>query len=84
MDSDKSTIWFEARRNFESLTHAKDLKRNRLTLSGYFSLKEVIRDIVNRGFGVTAIENVADWCKRNGLIVTSMGYQSGWDIRRNI
>lgn len=49
----------------------RDLNRNKLTLFSYSILANVLNVICNRkADGVWIIhKEVADWCKRNGLIV---------------
>lgn len=57
---------------YRTIDTVADLKRNKLTLDEYKTLTSVLDTICNRkSDGVwTFKDGVADWCRRNGLIVT--------------
>jgi len=55
---------------FQSIENKKDLKKNGLTLSDYHKLFDVLQEL-NKCDSVWCLsENVADWCKKQGLFVT--------------
>lgn len=54
---------------FKTITTEKELRKNKLSLSDYHALTYVLQSIVDAGSGTTLIENVANWCKKNGLKV---------------
>ena len=55
---------------FQSIENKKDLKKNGLTLNDYHILFDVLQEL-NKCDSVWCLsENVADWCKKQGLFVT--------------
>lgn len=55
---------------FQSIENEKDLKKNGLTLNDYHILFDVLQEL-NKCDSVWCLsENVADWCKKQGLFVT--------------
>lgn len=79
MEQHESTIWSDAVQKFKSIESEEDLRKNKLTASGYLDLHDVLRNIFgtdNRG--ITCIADVANWCKRNRLTVRGDGI--GWEI----
>lgn len=64
---------------YNAMETAMDLKKNKLTLSDYYCLGNALEDLIDGQIVNTIIENVAKWCKRNGLKVTKN--EMGWDIK---
>lgn len=57
---------------FQSIENGKDLKKNKLTLADYDVLFEILKKISNfkECSGVWCMqENVANWCKKQGMYV---------------
>lgn len=55
---------------YNSIIDYKDLERNGLTLAEYRMLEVILDDIINKHIPSRASsQGVANWCKRNGLIV---------------
>jgi hypothetical protein len=54
---------------FKEITTEKDLRKNKLSLSDYHALTVILQNIVDTGSSATILENVANWCKQNGLKV---------------
>lgn len=46
------------------------LESHSLSLSDYLALNEVLQDVFAHGRANTFIKAVADWCVRNGMMVT--------------
>ena len=46
------------------------LESHSLTLSYYLELNEVLQDVFDNGIAQTFVKAVADWCVRNGMMVT--------------
>lgn len=46
------------------------LESHSLSLSDYQALNEVLQDVFAHGRAQTFIKAVADWCVRNGMMVT--------------
>lgn len=59
----------KAIQNFRDIGTASDLKKAKLSASDYRDLAMTLQAIIDIGSGTTLIKNVADWCKRNGLMV---------------
>lgn len=46
------------------------LESHSLSLSDYTNLADTLSDVLSEGRGQTYIKAVADWCVRNGMMVT--------------
>lgn len=53
----------------KSIKTIHDLGKNKLTLSEYDDLLYTAQAIVDTGRATTIIKGVADWARRNGLLV---------------
>ena len=47
------------------------LRKNGLSLSDYYILRDVLHDAMTQGKTETMIQNVASWCGKHGFTVTS-------------
>jgi hypothetical protein len=56
-------------KEYQDIQTARDLKKNKLSLSDYRDLGMTLQSIIDVGSGTTLLKNVAEWCKRKGLKV---------------
>lgn len=54
---------------FKSI-EGNDLESHSISLSDYLELNDVLQDVFAYGRAQTFIKAVADWCVRNGMMVT--------------
>ena len=66
----KIKLFTKVYNKFKSIENEKDLKKNKLTLADYDILFDVLQEL-NKCDSVWCLsENLADWCKKQGLFVT--------------
>ena len=47
------------------------LRKNHLSLSDYYALRNVLHSAMTTGKTETVIQHVADWCEKHGFTVTN-------------
>ncbi len=63
---------------YNGITTYVDLKKNKLSMSDYQMLGDMLTDMINGQIVSTIYQNVALWFKRNGARVTEI--PSGWKV----
>lgn len=63
---------------YNGMTTYADLKKNKLSMSDYYMLGDMLTDMINGQIVSTIYLNVALWFSRNGAKVTEI--PSGWKV----
>jgi len=63
---------------YNGMTTYVDLKKNKLSMSDYYMLGDMLTDMIDGQIVSTIYKNVALWFKRNGAKVTEI--PSGWKV----